>query len=249
MKVLTLNTWQEKGPWKDRWEIIFQGLQEYSPDIVGFQEVFNPDWVDVIRKRSGFSFCYYPQPDSGLLTLSRYPIQESAVFQYPTQSPTENYRRYVTLAWISAPSLSIVFANTHLSWLPEESQTRQGQIKDLLEILSDEDHESVCISVGDFNAAPQTSEIKAMTESGNFKDVFGLAHPHSEAITWDNQNPFAGGAHHHLPDRRIDFIFVRGKPLSAKESKCDIVLNQPSQNIFASDHYGVLAEFSLSEKR
>lgn len=244
MKVLTLNTWQEKGPWKARWEIIFQGLHELVPDLVGFQEVFNPAWVELIRKRAGYPYFLYPQPDSGLLTLSRYPIQQSAVFQYPTQSPTETYRRYVTLAWISSPGLRFIFANTHLSWLPEESRVREGQTKDFLEIVSGEDKDGTCIAVGDFNAAPQTSEIRAMIHPGGFKDVYGSMHPTSQAVTWDNQNPFAAGAHHTLPDRRIDFLFTRGKSLSENVSECRLVYSQPTGQIFASDHYGVFAQFA-----
>ena len=35
MKVLTLNTWGDRGPWERRWEIIFEGIEKMKPDVVG----------------------------------------------------------------------------------------------------------------------------------------------------------------------------------------------------------------------
>ena len=49
MKILTLNTWQERGPWQLRWKVISQGIAEYQPDLIGFQEVFNPDWAQEVK--------------------------------------------------------------------------------------------------------------------------------------------------------------------------------------------------------
>ena len=40
MKILTLNTWQERGPWRERWEVTFKGFEIFRPDLAAFQEVF-----------------------------------------------------------------------------------------------------------------------------------------------------------------------------------------------------------------
>ena len=67
-----------------------------------------------------------------------------------------------------------------------------------------------------------------------------------EGVTFDGvRNKFAEQYHEH--PRRIDYVFsrgpdksVRGKPLFAK-----VVFDEPKDGVFASDHFGVLAEISM----
>ena len=75
MKILTLNTWQERGPWQERWELILEGVSKWSPDIIGFQEVFNRDWAEEVRKRLNFPYLIFPKQPSGLMFLTREKIR------------------------------------------------------------------------------------------------------------------------------------------------------------------------------
>ncbi|MDD5226210.1 MAG: endonuclease/exonuclease/phosphatase family protein, partial [Candidatus Omnitrophica bacterium] len=94
MKLLTLNTWQERGPWRERWELIFRGLKEYQPDVVGFQEVFNMDWAQEIRERSGYPYLAVSGEHSGLIFISKFKPLEQECLVMKTKSPTEDYLRY-----------------------------------------------------------------------------------------------------------------------------------------------------------
>src|SRR3989338_7816751 len=114
MKILTLNTWQERGPWKKRWEIILKGLQDFAPDIVAFQEVFSRDWAEEVKHRAGFDSLVFPEQPGGLVLLSRFPVVERECRTLATQSPTEDYKRYVLYAKLETDSQSFAVFNTHL---------------------------------------------------------------------------------------------------------------------------------------
>ncbi len=242
MKILTLNTWQEKGPWRERWEIIFKGLKEYSPDVAAFQEVFNRDWAEEARTRAGYPvMVFFPEP-SGLVLFSKYPVTRSGCLTCRTQAPTENYKRYVVFAETETPQGPLTFFNTHLSWKIPESGTRQAQVGEILDFISLKAGDLPAVVTGDFNAAAQTPEIAKMTQAG-FADIFAALNPGSGDLTWDNRNPYAAAASARLPDRRIDYIFTRRMEPGWTPVSCRVVLNQPNEKgVFPSDHYGVLLE-------
>ncbi|MDD5226726.1 MAG: hypothetical protein PHV97_06070, partial [Candidatus Omnitrophica bacterium] len=95
MKILTLNTWQERGPWRERWELILRGLKVYGADVVGFQEVFNMDWAREAQRRSGYPYLAVSGEHSGLVFLSKFKPVEHECLVMKTKSPTEDDLRYV----------------------------------------------------------------------------------------------------------------------------------------------------------
>ena len=244
MKILTLNTWQEMGPWQDRWEVTFQGLKQFCPDIAGFQELFNPSWAREIRKRSGFKNIIFAHEKCGDVLYARYPVKSWDAVTL-SKSPLEEYFRYVLWAELEVGGNSLFVFNTHLSWMLEDGVTRMKQIEEIIKLIDEKANQGEVLLMGDLNASPITAEIKSLIKKGNFRDLFEEKHPGETVYTWDNRSPYVAGCSHKLPDRRIDFILARGKgPLLKTLLSCDIVFNQPSpQGVWASDHYGVLAEF------
>ncbi len=60
--------------------------------------------------------------------------------------------------------------------------------------------------------------------------------------TWDNDNPYVAQVLE--PDRRIDYVLV-GPPKergAGHITDCKVVAKNPIDNVYPSDHYGVLAE-------
>lgn len=245
MKILTLNTWQKKGPWKERWEIIFQGLQQHRPDVAAFQEVFNRDWAEDVKRRSGFEYLVFPEEEpAGLMLLSRFPVREWEYMTLATQSPTEEYRRYALYAKLEAEGgKGLSFFNTHLSWRLDEGEVRKLQAGELLEFIRRRADKGIVFVAGDFNAPPQTPEIHRMMLESGFIDLFGVKNPGEPGLTWKNSNPFAAGSSVLMPDRRIDYIFMQGISIT-KVSSVQVVFTEPVNGIFASDHFGVLAEIT-----
>lgn len=245
MKVLTLNTWQEYGPWEKRWEIIFQGLAAYQPDLIGFQEVFNPDWAKTVMKRSKFPYLVFSSDSSGLMFLSRFPVRQWSSYTMKAKSPTENYKRYALFAELEVGKNRLSIFNTHLSWRLEEGKIREEQVSELLAFIQEKAPSTETLVMGDFNSTCKTSEVRSMLDQGGFADSFAVLHPEAPGLTWNNQNPFAAGSSHPLPDRRIDYIFIRNASvLLSGIAASDIVFDQPNrEGIFASDHYSLLGTF------
>ena len=248
MKILTFNTWQEKGPWQKRWEIIFQGLEKYRPEVAAFQEVFNADWAREAQKRAGYGFLVFPPEPSGLMFLSRFPVTQWGSLVMKTQSTTEEYLRYGLFAELEAGENRFAVFNTHLSWRTPESEIRLKQVHELSAFIQEKTGDSECAVMGDFNAAPGTPEIREMAMRG-FTDTFASLCPGDPGLTWDNSNPYAAGSNPKMPDRRIDYLFIKNpsKILSGLKS-VERVLTLPLNGVFASDHFGLLADFKGESK-
>jgi len=245
MKILTLNTWQERGPWQDRWEIIFKGIEKYQPDVIGFQEVFNKEWAREVGVRLGYPESVIPDEPSGLMFLSKFPVLDSASRTYRMQAPTEEYFRYALFAELKINQKRLGLFNTHLSWRLDEGKIRSAQIDELLSFIEEKCPKYEKAVMGDFNAPPKTAEVKKMTEEAGYTDIYDKVHPGQPGLTWDNRNIYASATQHPLPDRRIDYLFTHGqKYLLTHAETAEILYSEPNdQGIFASDHFGLMAEF------
>lgn len=249
MKILTLNTWQECGPWRERWEIIFAGVEKMKPDILGFQEVFNPSWAEEIRKRTGYPALAFSEEPSGLLILSRFPVLRSECLTLKTRSPVEVYSRYVLFAEFKTEKGPLAVFNTHWSWQLTDSPVRQKQAEEFLEFTRQKAGDTASAAMGDFNATVWTPEIRKLKEAG-WEDAFVVLHPQTPGFTWDNANPYAFGSNHAMPDRRIDYIHTRrASEILGRPETAQVVYSEPdAANRFASDHYGVLVTFTQEKQ-
>jgi endonuclease/exonuclease/phosphatase family metal-dependent hydrolase len=244
VKVLTLNTWQKCGPWVERWEVLFDGIAEYQPDVLAFQELFDPAWRDTVAKRAGYPYCADPTPiSSGLVVLSRLPVLASELYALSAQSPLEDYRRYVLWAEIALGERTLHVFNAHLSWHPDDEATRKAQVRELRHRMSQQNGSNRLL-MGDMNATPDSNEIRWLLTESDLVDTFAAKNPADSGITWDTQNRYTSQQKPHTLDRRIDYIFCAGDEPVRSLSSCRVVFNRPDRNgIFASDHYGILAEF------
>ena len=246
MKILTLNTWQERGPWRERWELIFQGLKDYQADIVGFQEVFSMEWAETVRERSGYPYLAVSGQHSGLIFLSRFKPIEQDCLVMKTQSPTEDYLRYAFYVRFDAGEEEIALFNTHLSWKADENEIRMKQAQELAAFVQAKaERELPVVILGDFNMAAFTPPIIYLKEMKQWADTYPGVNPGALGLTWDYRNPYAEAEREKMAERRIDYIFIRERtgPLTRVRSS-KVVFDQPSEEgIFPSDHFGVLSEF------
>lgn len=260
LRVATLNVWNRLGPWEQRRELIRRGITELAPDVMGLQEVIRMegdmggfDQLAEISSGLGYQIAYGRSPEAqawgnGNAILSRWPILESAVFPL---SGTDEARSLV-FARIDSPHGQIPFFTTHLNWMLHEGHVRQRQARAVTDLVAK--HAPIRgfppILVGDFNAEPDADEIRFMrglTGLGGqcvyFADSFGVA-GEGPGWTFSRRNPYAAQVRE--PNRRIDYIFVRGpdekgrgEPLSSR-----VCFDQASGEVWPSDHFGVYATLS-----
>ncbi len=247
MKILTLNTWQERGPWEKRWELILKGLEVHQADIVGFQEVFNMDWAKTVQEQSGYPYLAVSGEHSGLIFLSRFKPLEQKCLVMKTKSPTEDYLRYAFYVRVEAGKGPIAVVNTHLSWKADEHEVRKKQVLELVDFVDASARDLLTVIVGDFNTDPDTEAVRFLREKQKWVDAFGKVHPEAVGLTWDYKNPYAALEKKKMAERRIDYVFIR-QPKESFQKICsaEVVFNQPSpEGIYPSDHFGVLVDIAV----
>jgi endonuclease/exonuclease/phosphatase family metal-dependent hydrolase len=108
------------------------------------------------------------------------------------------------------------------------------------------------VLVGDFNAAPDAASIRFLTGRQSlagggvhYRDAWTAVHPDLPGHTVDPDNPLVRDGEMPLePGRRIDYVLVRcgihGPLLTVAD--CRLIFTAPVGGVWASDHYGVLAD-------
>jgi endonuclease/exonuclease/phosphatase family metal-dependent hydrolase len=260
IRVATLNIWNRFGPWEERLAAIRAGVGALAPDLLGLQEVVRLDPSDgdgldqaaAVAEGFGYHIAYGRAHDErwfGNAALSRWPIARSHVYPLPRVGTEE--RRTLLFAEIASPIGAIPFFVTHLNWKFDEGHVREAQMREIverIETLAPADG-FPAVLVGDMNAEPDSDEIRylrGLTSLGNgrrvyYQDAFAFAGDGSPGVTYVRANPFAAPLRE--PDRRIDYVFVRGRderhrgePLEAR-----VCFDQAFEGTFPSDHYGVTA--------
>lgn len=261
-RVATLNIWNRFGPWEQRLAAIRVGLAALAPDLIGLQEVvrLDPgegdglDQAAAIAEGLGYHSAYARARDEryyGNAVLSRWPIARSRVYELPRGGTDE--RRTLLFSEIESPLGAIPFFVTHLNWKFDDGHVRAAQVLEVVlrvEALA-KDAAFPAIVVGDFNAEPDADEIRFMRglttlggpnggRSVYFQDAFAIAGDGSPGFTYARSNPFAAALRE--PDRRIDYVFVRGRDdrFRGEPIEARVCFDKPVDGTFPSDHFGVI---------
>jgi len=268
LKVLTLNIWFDQAPWRERAALIRGWIDRLSPDVIGFQEVLRGPGIDQLDELVGASHahCAYspaidirerPGVTYGNAIASRWPLLRVTHTQLPDRGGWE--KRGAVTARIDAPFGPFSFTSTHLHWRFHHGHVRERQVVAVAEAglaCADEgDAGFPTVIVGDFNAEPESDEIRYMRgmhshagESVAFLDAWAVAGDRNlsgdtgRGITWSNRNPYA--ALEFEPDRRIDYVFTglaRRDGVGHVEA-CRVVCDAPEGGVWPTDHFGVYAE-------
>jgi endonuclease/exonuclease/phosphatase family metal-dependent hydrolase len=269
VRALTLNCWSVSEPLVERMAVARAELERLSPDIAAFQEVvvrsdgFNG--ADLLIDGAGYSRVFgaaFRWSDDGAmlphdregggfgnLIASRWPIAHHEVRRLPGREGNEP--RSVLGALVETPAGVLPVLTTHLDWEFDHGCVRERQVL-VVDAFARElagRAELPPVVLGDFNAPPDATEMRflrglASIDGGStyFQDAWEIAGPGGPGFTWDNANRFAAYAFE--PNRRIDYILV-GAP-DARGRGCvesaRLVFTEPVGDLFASDHFGVLAE-------
>lgn len=265
LRVLTWNLWHRFGPWEARRPAIAATLARLDPDVVCLQEVWADEEVELSAELAehlgGFHHVYGSRLDFegvrfGNAVLSRWPIVASDVLALPARADTEELRTCVR-ADIDGPRGALQVFSTHLNWRFDQSGVRQDQVRSICTFIDTSKPSGgrayPPILGGDFNAEPDSDEIRMLTGRSDppvpklvFHDAWEVAGQASDSsatgATWSNDNPYARLDLE--PDRRIDYLFV-GWPKAGGAghvTRCTVEGLEPVDGVVASDHLALLAE-------
>lgn len=261
LRVVTWNVWWQFGPWKQRAPAILQALRDLDADVICLQEVWGENGTNFAAQLAddlGYHHVYTPGANMndvrmGNAILSRWPILNSEDIALYDQKNAEEMR-VVIHAEIDGPRGVIPVFCTHLNWQQHHSHIRQRQVTDLMQFIDQTCRQNRSwkfppVICGDFNADPQSEEIRMMTGQTTcpidnlvFHDAWHFGTDRGVGYTWNNINPNV--AETYEPDRRIDYIFAGWAQPDGfgHVVECQIVGNQMVDGIWPSDHFALLAE-------
>ncbi len=130
---------------------------------------------------------------------------------------------------IATPAGNLPLITTHLNWRLDHSAVRQAQIRLIAETIAELDQDGLpAVLCGDFNAVPESDEIRMLT-----------------GLTWNHDSPHA--ARERLGPARIDYLFIRWHPDRPGPIQHTTVIHGHHGNVWASDHAGLAATLTITE--
>ena len=262
VRVATLNLWGRSGAWTDRRSLLVDGFGELRPDLVAFQESIKTDDYDQVSDLLGADFQVVHQraraaDGMGVSIASRWPLGEVHEVDLHVTARTADFPCVTLIAEILAPKAvgSLLFVNHFPSWQPAFEQERELQAvlaARSIEELAGRRHWHVVLA-GDLDADPDAASVRFWSgrqavggTSVCYRDAWERIHPGEPGDTFTPRNPLV--ADRDWPFRRIDYIFVRcgdhGGP-TLDIAACARIFDQPVDGVWASDHFGVVAELAV----
>jgi endonuclease/exonuclease/phosphatase family metal-dependent hydrolase len=239
---------------------ILPGLR---PDIVALQEVTRDAELDQAADLLGPDFTIVDLPGRsasrpGECLASRWPLGEISSLDVPVAGGTpEPMRATAAAVEVLAPPpcgplLAVHHRGTYHLQLEHVREQQALATARFVEDLVAGREELPVVLLGDFNAAPDAASIRFLTgkqslagESVRYEDAWVAAHPGDAGHTFTPRNPLVRSGQMPLErGRRIDYILIRSGPHGAQldVAGCHLAGTEPIDGVWASDHFGVLAE-------
>src|SRR6185503_2796309 len=194
----------------------------------------------------------------GLAIISRAPLLDTRTLALPEPRPAD--ARLLLSGLVSTDATPVWVHTTHLHYRLDDGVAREKQVLAIdaaVRGLGRANDSAPQILCGDFNATPDSDEIRFMrgltTLDGrrtHWQDAWLRLHRECQpgdgpvdGITWSSENHFTRPLRSLDIDRRIDYIFVtsRKKDGRATVHASDVVLIEREglgpDEICASDHY------------
>jgi len=214
-------------------ERIVQDIQDFSPIIVGLNEVdignLKTSAIDLpsyfaYRLNMYYFYGYTFYRHYGNLILSKYPILEAEIITLPKAVPSAEQRAIIK-AKIEFNSQVWTMFITHLS---TEADDRLVQVPFIISEIEKEASFERIIFMGDFNFEPSSVPYSLInsTSSLKFTDTYRILNSDPGYTSWFDED--------HNPTKRVDYIM------------CSPDLSPTSCEVFwslSSDHCAVITQF------
>jgi endonuclease/exonuclease/phosphatase family metal-dependent hydrolase len=263
IRVLTFNLWGRNGDWPARRAVIRKALSDLPPDLIAFQESYVGSGLDQIEElvESGFHVIHQQRrapAGMGVSIASRHPLKAVYEIDLHVTTRTDDFPSGALIAEVASPDPvgSLLFVNYFPSWQLDFELERERQAvavaRRIIELIGPK--ELHVVLAGDLDADPSAASTRFWTGRQSldglsvcYRDAWKSAHPKEDGETFTPANPLV--ADWDWPFRRIDYILVRcgehGGP-TLKIVSCSRWLDEPVNGVWASDHFGLLAELESS---
>jgi exonuclease III len=269
LKIMTWNIWHGglHGSKADNFEKdttntlnVFKVIKQNDPDIIFMQETYCCGME--IAKEAGYPYSW--RSSSNLSIHSKFPITDTLNIYKPFNSQG---------VIIDVEGEKIICVNLWLHYLPDffndiktmppdslilgEGETRLKEITEILKEVDQiqEEYSLPVIMGGDFNSGSHLDwgentkkwhynkvvewPVSKLVVEHGFTDSFREANP-DPLKTMEGTWGFLGDD---IISDRIDYIYYRGEKVKIKSS--EIVMDDPKEGFFNSDHRAILTVFYL----
>jgi endonuclease/exonuclease/phosphatase family metal-dependent hydrolase len=273
LRVLTMNVQNDEGP-PERMKVLNQGLRELAPDLLALQEVKQRgDHGQLAELLDGTGLHGTHQADvlayeppwadryGGTALATRWPHQivETLDLRLPGAMDVPWCTMAATVAVPGEGEL--LFIAVTAAWRLDAEAARVRQAAAITDLDARQGRQLATVIAGDFNAVPEAASIRYLSglepvdgRSVCYHDAWAVAGD-GPGYTWTDENPAArdeislvGGQPGHR--RRLDYVFA-GAAAGPAGGYCrvraaSLAFDRPSGGVWASDHYGVIADLEVS---
>jgi endonuclease/exonuclease/phosphatase family metal-dependent hydrolase len=256
IRLLTFNTLFLGRP-RPRLRALSQALDGMELDVVCLQEVLWRRHLSSIA--TGFPHAAYvprgPAVKGGLLTLSRWPMEEPRYLEYRVRSGRRPdlfdrlLRRGLLITRISISGRPVTVVNTHLlanptgDWSRSNPYARAGEValNQLAEAVS-ADHRDPMVVMGDFNVPRGSWLLDEFLARAGLRDV----------LAGDRRPTYRPTPKIPIP-AAIDHVLVRPTPSQEMRVEAELVFQERmslpgGRAVHLSDHFGIEASIQLSDQ-
>jgi endonuclease/exonuclease/phosphatase family metal-dependent hydrolase len=261
VRVVVQNLWGIRGDWEARRGVLSSGLRDLEPDLVALIEAIKTDEYDQVEDLLGAEFHVFHQqerePDGqGTSIASRWPLGAVHELDLHVTPRTRDFACATLVAEVLAPEpfAPLLFANHLPSWQLQFERERELQAVASARFLEEllERQEAHVVVAADFSSDPDAANVRFFTgrqslegTSVCYRDTWESVHPNERGETSKTDNPLV--ADWDWPFKRLDYILVRcgdhGGP-SLAVAGCERIFDDPVDGVWASDHFGVVADLA-----
>nr|WP_276938629.1 endonuclease/exonuclease/phosphatase family protein [Helcococcus sueciensis] len=249
MRVMTVNARYindfDEYPWSSRKTVIKEMIEEYNPDLIGFQEIMDEHFnylTSVFKDKYHFygeyrDFIFPSEMNLIFIKKDRFEVLSSNTI-WLSETPNKKFSigwdsslarvlSYVKLKDLSNGS-TLYHLNTHFDYAGEKARINSAKMTlDLIKDLNE-----TVVLTGDFNSTPTHGFINLLLESNILDNSYNHFKDKKNSLTIHNFTDEIKG-------EPIDYIFA-SKNLKIVNSE---IIRYKKDGIFSSDHYHILVDF------
>jgi endonuclease/exonuclease/phosphatase family metal-dependent hydrolase len=265
LRVVTFNLWGRRGDWHARRAVITEALRQLQPDLVAFIEAIVADGYDQAAEVLGPEYHLAHQkerePDGqGATIASTLPLEDVAEVDLNVTPRTDDFACTTLMAEVRAPDPigPVLFVDHVPNWQLDHEREREPQAVAAARAVEDRvsGRDIHVVFAGDFTADPDAASVRFLTgrqslegTSVCYRDAWEAVNPGDAGETFTPRNPLL--ADWDWPFRRLDYVLVRcgehGGP-TLEVRNCRRIFDEPVDGVWASDHFGVVADVGLPDR-
>jgi endonuclease/exonuclease/phosphatase family metal-dependent hydrolase len=272
VRVATLNLWGRRGAWAERRSVLIDGFRELRPDLVAFQEAIVSGGYDQVVDLLGLEYHVAHQTEreahrpgdveggQGISIASRWPLGEVREVDLNVTPRTADFACGTLITEVLAPDPvgPLLFVNHLPNWQLTFEHERELQTVAAARVIEEfvDGRDMHVVLAGDLDATPDAASVRFWRGRQSlggmsvcYRDAWGSTHPGEPGHTFTAANPLVTAEDWDWElelGRRIDHVFVRcsdhGPTLDV--SACERIFDEPVNGVWASDHYGVVADLA-----